>query len=296
MPDRFERPIKILCLGLALLLVWQLGGMILGGNPLRNIKIPPLPKLAGDTNEISNAEPNQAAATNVPPAAHPGAETNLARGTNSILGTNIAEATNSVKSTNAVTGTNVAANALHPSAAGAEPQGNAGPRRHRAGPGMGGMNPAMMAAMMGGGGMGGAKPVQLPPEVEARVGKIIDSEILGSIMHPMPMELDGISEQSACIRSTTGQTDWVKVGSEFAGIKLLRVGINRVLVEEGGEMKELTQFGGVGGESLMPPPTNLPPPSVASTNAPSTNAPAKNVPVRNATDAKTNETSTLSAK
>ena len=29
MLDRFERPIKIICLGMALLLAWQLGNLIL---------------------------------------------------------------------------------------------------------------------------------------------------------------------------------------------------------------------------------------------------------------------------
>jgi hypothetical protein len=45
---------------------------------------------------------------------------------------------------------------------------------------------------------------------------------------------------------------------------LLRIGINRVLVEENGEKKELRLFAGMGGETLLPPETN----STFKTNAP----------------------------
>ena len=119
-------------------------------------------------------------------------------------------------------------------------------------------------------GRGGMKKIDLPPEVQARVDRIIDSEIFGPIMRPMPMALIGIAGDEAFIRATNGQTGPVKVGGELGGIKLLQIGINRVLVEADGEKKELTLFDGVGGESLMPKSTNEP-----STNAPSTNAPTK---------------------
>ena len=49
------------------------------------------------------------------------------------------------------------------------------------------------------------------------------------------MALIGISEQEAFIRATNGQIGPVKVGGQIAGIKLLRVGVNRVLVEQDGE-------------------------------------------------------------
>jgi hypothetical protein len=55
----------------------------------------------------------------------------------------------------------------------------------------------------------------------------------------------------------------VKEGAELGSIKLLRIGTNRVLVEEKGAKKELTLFAGMGGESLLPPETN----SAAATNA-----------------------------
>jgi len=44
----------------------------------------------------------------------------------------------------------------------------------------------------------------------------------------------------------------VKEGKELGTIKLLKIGTNRVLIEEKGEKKELTIFSGFGGESLMP--------------------------------------------
>jgi hypothetical protein len=103
---------------------------------------------------------------------------------------------------------------------------------------------------MPGPGMGMPGP-PLPAEVQARVDKIIDSEILGPVVRPMPMALFGIAGQDAFLRAPNGQTGVIKEGEELGGIKLLRIGINRVLVEEGGEKKELTVFSGFGSESLL---------------------------------------------
>src|SRR5208283_1631810 len=102
------------------------------------------------------------------------------------------------------------------------------------------------------------KKAELPPEVQARVAKIIDSELLGPAIRPMPLALIGIADEEAFIQATNGQTGPVKVGGEMAGIKLLRIGVNRVVVEQDGEKKELTLFGGIGGESLLPKETNAP--------------------------------------
>jgi hypothetical protein len=106
------------------------------------------------------------------------------------------------------------------------------------------------------------------------VDKIIDSEIFGPVVRPVPLALIGIADQEAFIQATNGQIGPVKIGGEMAGIKLLRIGVNRVLVEQDGEKKELTLFGGLGGESLMPGPNTTSSNKMASTNAPSTNAPA----------------------
>jgi hypothetical protein len=104
--------------------------------------------------------------------------------------------------------------------------------------------------------MTGGKKVDLPPEVQTRVQHIVESEILGPFIRPMPMALFGIAGENAFLRAPDGQTGMVKEGVELGAIKLLRIGTNRVLVEENGEKKELTLFAGMGGESLLPPETN----------------------------------------
>jgi len=119
-----------------------------------------------------------------------------------------------------------------------------------------------MAGMMG----GGPPHVDLPPAVQSRVDKITDSEILGPVMRPQPVALIGIADEDAFIRAPDGQTGAVKVGHELGGIKLLLIGMNRVLVEEDGEKKELTLFGGLGSESLMPKTTDAPTNSPSQTN------------------------------
>ena len=112
-----------------------------------------------------------------------------------------------------------------------------------------------MAGMSGGpaGMRGGRVPApELAPEIKARVDRIYESEILGQIMRPLPMALMGIAGNSAFLRSPSGQTGLVKEGDSLGEIKLLRVGINRVLVEQDGQKKELMIFEGYGGESLLP--------------------------------------------
>ncbi|HET7623685.1 MAG TPA: hypothetical protein VFM25_00350 [Verrucomicrobiae bacterium] len=111
-------------------------------------------------------------------------------------------------------------------------------------------SPPPMMAMHGMPGMPGKLP-DLPMDVKARVDRIVDSEILGPVIHPMPMALLGIAGNFAFLRAPSGQTDLVKEGDSLGSIKLLRIGINRVLVEENGEKKELTIFSGFGGESLL---------------------------------------------
>lgn len=112
---------------------------------------------------------------------------------------------------------------------------------------MGGMNPSSMRS---GGGRSGAP--ELPPEIKARVDRIYESEIFGQIIRPQPMALQGIAGNSAFLRSPSGQTGLVKEGDSLGEIKLLKIGINRVLVEQDGKKTELTIFNGYGSESLMP--------------------------------------------
>jgi hypothetical protein len=294
MLERLERPVKIICLGLAVLLACQLGYLLVRGDPLAHLKIPALPALPGGTNDAAQ---NAQKVTNTPTAKISGTNgTNVVIGTNSAIGTNLANGTNGVaKSTNTSSTTGTDATSANP---GPKPGNSPKPGPHGAMPGL---PPEMMAQMMGGGGMpggpngGGIKKVELPAEVQSRVDRIIDSEVFGPIPHPMPMSLLGIADQEAFIQATNGQIGPVKIGGELGGIKLLRIGINRVLVELGGEKKELTLFGGIGGESLMPDPANAPSTNMAATNSLATNAPARKVSSRNAeaTNALTSQTLSL---
>ena len=220
--ERFQKPLQILCLLVAAWLVWQMGSLLLRGDPLAKLKIPALPTLPPDTNGPAQLGKDQ---TNAPAPKN---------------------------------GTNLSSQPA--------PQGKAKPAQPKA--------PGPMAGGMPG---GRGKTIPVPPEVQGRVDRIIDSELLGPVVHPMPLALIGISDDEAFIRATNGQIDSVKVGGEMGGIKLLRIGTNRVLVQDEGEMKELTMFDGLGGESLMPKATNAPMTN-ALTNAPSTNSLATNAP------------------
>jgi hypothetical protein len=117
--------------------------------------------------------------------------------------------------------------------------------------GGGGMPPGMM--MMGGMGMGmGAPLAELPPDVKARVDRVYESEILGQAIRPLPAGLLGIAGDEAFLRAGSGQTGMIKEGETLGELKLVRIGVNRVLVDQGGEKKELMIFDGYGGTSLLP--------------------------------------------
>lgn len=105
---------------------------------------------------------------------------------------------------------------------------------------------------------GQAKAVPLAPEIQARIDRITESEILGPQMHPMPMALLGIAGGDAFLRAPSGQTGMIKPGESLGEIKLLRIGINRVLIEQDGQQKELTIFSGMGGETLISNDTATP--------------------------------------
>lgn len=95
------------------------------------------------------------------------------------------------------------------------------------------------------------KAPSLPPEVQARVEKIKESEILGMVMRPPPMAVLGIAGKDVILRAPNGQTGLIRVGEELGGVKLLRIGTNRVLIEHENQTKELTIFQGFGGETLI---------------------------------------------
>ena len=100
----------------------------------------------------------------------------------------------------------------------------------------------------------GKRPVELAPVMRARVDRIVQSEILGAIVRPQPMALIGLAGPDAFIRTPTGQTVLLREGEESGGVKLLRIGTNRILIEHEGQQKELTLFSGFGSESLLPKP------------------------------------------
>jgi hypothetical protein len=181
------------------------------------------------TNTLSKATNTLAKGTNGPPGGS-GSETNVVGG--SASGTNtVAKGTNS------------------PPRTGPTKPGPASPGPEMA---MGGM-----PGRMGGPNRGPQTP--LPPEIQARVDRIVESEMLAPVMHPMPMALLGIAGQSAFLRAPNGQTGLIKEGEELGGIKLLEIGINRVIVQEEGEKKELTIFNGFGSESLLSKPQDKSP-------------------------------------
>jgi len=92
----------------------------------------------------------------------------------------------------------------------------------------------------------------LPAPVKARVDRIIESEILGPVMRPLPMALLGIAGKDVFLRAPNGQTGMIREGEELGGVKLLKIGTNRVLVEHEQQQKELTVFEGFGSETLLP--------------------------------------------
>jgi len=98
----------------------------------------------------------------------------------------------------------------------------------------------------------GMRGPDLPPALKARVDRVTESEILGPVMRPLPMALLGIAGEFAFLRSDSGQTGLVKEGDSLADLKLLRIGVNRVLIEQNGQKKELMIFNGYGGDSLLP--------------------------------------------
>jgi hypothetical protein len=101
--------------------------------------------------------------------------------------------------------------------------------------------------------MGGPNTAaDLPAPVKARVDRIIESEILGPVNRPLPMALLGIAGRDVFLRAPNGQTGIIREGEELGGVKLLKIGTNRVLIEHEQQQKELIVFEGFGSETLLP--------------------------------------------
>lgn len=123
------------------------------------------------------------------------------------------------------------------------------------GPVPAGPNPAIPPGSLRPGGPAGGPPgAPVSATTKARIEGIVQSEVLGMVMRPPPMALLGIVGEDALLRAPNGMSGLVRVGAELGGVQVLRIGTNRVLVKEAGEEKELTIFGGIGGDSLLTQP------------------------------------------
>lgn len=288
MRKHLEKILRLTCLALGALLIFQAARAIIRSNPLAKVNIPQVPTLATETNEMASAKntnaPMKKAETNVQFAAHAKmTSASLKTETNSVAVTNeLAISTNapdvphfSLDPTNAVSvsreagsGTNgneinatnqtaslsakdvmltaANSNSVHSTEMSAKTNATAPiVAKHSSG-----SRPNV--PMPGRPGMRGGKPLpELPFDIQARVDRIYESELFGQVMHPVPAGLMGIAGNMAFLRSSSGQTGLVKEGDSLGEMKLLRIGINRVLVEEKGEQKELMIFDGYGGESLL---------------------------------------------
>ena len=277
MLERSLPVLRVICVALAALLLFQVGRLVVGRNPLEHLNIPAVPTLPPDTNAPAGGTgPNSLAAlgsgktatnTAQPGVQIAGVATNAPSGRDSgktgsnappsllvYKGTNapspIAATKSSTNSTEPRSGTNETKSVARPDSARTNlPTTQHAPRTTQ----HSGLPPEMAAMGMGPSGRPGATTApELALPIRARVYGITDSEILGPIMRPMPMALLGIAGNVAFLRASNGQTGLVKEGDSLGGLKLLRIGTNRVLVEDDGQKKELTLFSGYGGESLLP--------------------------------------------
>jgi hypothetical protein len=254
--------------------VFQLAGMVIRWNPFRGVIVPALPSLATGTNSPAGGahgtnltasaagkgtnSTRLAAGTNAATSAT-GANTNSAMQkppaetetnatvqadlikTNATSETNVvAQMETKLSGTNSIPATNSVVRATNVLISTNAARTNAAPVPDKAGMNL---NPSAPP---------GKRGADLPPAVQARISRIIDSEILGPVIHPLPMGLMGIAGDVAFLRTATGQTGLVKEGDSLGDIKLLRIGINRVLIEQDGQKKELMIFSGYGGDSLLP--------------------------------------------
>jgi hypothetical protein len=92
----------------------------------------------------------------------------------------------------------------------------------------------------------------LSPALQTRIDRITQSEIFAPIVRPLPMALLGIAGKDAFVRAPNGQTGLLKEGEELGGLKLLKIGTNRILIEHEQQKKELLLFSGFGSDTLLP--------------------------------------------
>ncbi len=255
MPDRLLRLLRGATWVLLGALVLRLALALFRPSPLATLRVPALPTLA----DSSAATNTPADASSMPPVPAPAPKPASAGATSAAtpsagsnaIPTNLS-ASVSPLGTNPPpkpSGTQAVASNIPPKRPSAAPQVAGGP--------FPGMSPGF--PFPGGPGRGrGADGKPLDPLIQARLDKVIQGELLGPAPRPIPMALMGIAGSNAFIRTTSGMSGMVGEGGELGGVRLVRIGINRVLVNEAGTNKELTIFGGAGGESLLPKSTNQP--------------------------------------
>jgi hypothetical protein len=255
MHSRVHQLAKIACLTLAALVLLQLARAIIRSNPLANVAVPAIPSWSTNTAAVketdSPAVQQLAGVTNAPRPEPAKSTTNLVSQLESEKTTTNTFA--SAKSLNpetpvSVSETNRPSSTNPPSVLNSATLSIPGPGSNRIAEAR--PSPAHAMAMAGMPGAGKKLP-DLAPAIKARVDRITDSEMLGPVIRPMPMALLGIAGNVALLRSPGGQTGLVKEGDSLGELKLLRIGVNRVLVEEAGQKKELTIFSGYGSESLL---------------------------------------------
>ena len=77
------------------------------------------------------------------------------------------------------------------------------------------------------------------------------SGLFGSPPKPRQSVLIGIVGDMAIIQTGSGGSKTMSIGETYQNVKLLKLDINRALIEENGKTRELTLHSGIGSESLM---------------------------------------------
>jgi hypothetical protein len=244
MLERYTPILRVVCYVLGALILIQVSRLLIQKDPLDSLALPPPLVLAAKTNspatskatnsvaasDQANTNASSAVSTNTITASSPKTNSTASTNASSTAPTNaIFAASAEKKSTNAPSSKDMAKGATNSVSGPASAKKSSRP----SGPG------------------GGPTSSTLPPAVQARVDKIIQSEILGAIPRPMPMALLGIAGKDVFLRAPNGQTGMIREGEELGGVKLLRVAPNRVLVEHEKQQKELTIFSGFGSETLL---------------------------------------------
>jgi hypothetical protein len=245
MRDRAERFLRYAGLALGALVLLQVAYALFQACQLVGVKVPAVPTLEAETNltiaamspESTVHSPQSSKAPSASPAER---QQDKISGASNMAALDLRNAKTNLVSTG---GAMAAGTNLDDAGSAVEISKKYYPRNNRMG--VMGLNGATTMP-----GMPGQGPA-LPPKIQAQVDRIVNSGIFGPVMHPLPMGLLGIAGDTAFLRTDSGQSGLVKEGDSLGDLKLLRIGINRVLVEQDGQKKELTIFDGYGGDSLL---------------------------------------------